>query len=280
MYIYVIYTIKLDQSPSMKYVFYFLFLIILKPATAQDFEVSPVIINFNANPGEIQQAKVTIRNHANIKQVFTFNLGDFELDTTSRKVRMAPGTSARSCADWLTISPSFVELKPNEEREITVIVTVPKEKSGSKWSMIYVQASNEQNENPIDKQLATGIKIVPRIVIQVNQSSKINTNYKAKIYSLTEIESETDSLHTYTAIVENTGDKIIEANVQLALANLTTAVEQKFKAKMERVYPGEKKTFTLILPQGNYSTGKYALAAILDYGHNTNLEGSQILIEL
>ena len=251
------------------------------PLIAQDFEVSPVVLNFDANPGQIQQAKITIRNHANIKQAYTFNLGDFEIDNAGKKKRIPAGESARSCADWITISPTLVELNPNEEREVNVIMTVPEGKSSSKWSMIYVQASQEQNENPVDKELATGIKVVPRIVVLVNQSPKVNTNYSAKISNLVEISTEEDSVRTYKVSVENTGDKIIEANVQLALANLKTAVEQKFPKEMQRVYPGEKRTFELTLPSDQkFEPGQYALAAILDYGHGTNLEGTQILIEL
>jgi len=263
----------------MRFSFFFIFLFGITFMNAQDFEVAPVVLNYSTNPGEIQQSTVTIRNHANIKQAFTFNLGDFEMDVDGRKKRMPAGSSNRSCANWITVNPSFIELNPNEERQITVIMTVPKGENASKWGMIYVQAASEQNENPIDKELATGIKITPRIVILVNQSPKTNDKFKATIGNLVEKTEESDSIRSFAITVENIGDKIIEARVQLALANLETAKEQKFPSKMERVYPGEKRTFTLELPSV-IGTGKHALAAILDYGHGTNLEGTQILIDL
>lgn len=263
----------------MKAILSALLLTITSFVFSQDFEVAPVVLNFTANPGEIQQATVTIRNHANIKQGYTFNFGDFEIDAEGNKKRMPAGTSSRSCANWITVNPSFIELNPNEEREVTVIMTVPKDGNSSRWGMIYVQASDEQSENPVDKQLATGIKVVPRIVILVNQSPTINNNYKAEIANLVEVTAPEDSLKTFNVTVTNTGDKIIEANVGLVLANLETAAEQKFPTSMMRVYPGEKRTFTLTLPN-NLGSGKHALAAILDYGHGTNLEGTQLLINL
>lgn len=265
----------------MKHLFtLFIFLLFTCLSIAQDFEVAPVVLNFNANPGEIQQTTVTIRNHANIKQAYTFNLGDFEIDSTGRKNRMNAGESERSCANWITVSPSFIELNPNEEREVTVIMTVPKDGSSSKWGMIYVQAATEQDKNPIDKQLATGIKVVPRIVVLVNQSPTINNNYKGTISNLVETTTPSDTARTFNVQVENIGDKIIEAKVQLALANLETAQEQKFKSTMQRLYPGEKRIFTLSLPKNISGSGEHALAAILDYGHGTNLEGTQIIINL
>lgn len=245
----------------------------------QDFEVAPVVINFDANPGEIQQASLTVRNHANIKQVFTLTLGDFVIDENGQKKRVAGGTTDKSCAGWVTLTPSFLELNPNEEKTVKVLITVPKDGADTKWCMAYVQSSEEQTENPVDKKLAAGIKVTPRIAVLINQSPKSNNNYKGKIYDLKDVSQPEDSVLTYNVTVENIGDKILEANVQLYLANLTTAKEQKFKGKMERVYPGEKRIFTLNIPK-NAGTGKHALAAILDYGHGTSLEGTQIMVDL
>lgn len=246
---------------------------------AQDFEVAPVIMNFDANPGQIQKKKMTIRNHANIKQSFTFNFGDYEVNEEGKKIRQAAGTSKRSCASWITVTPNLLELNPNEERTVTVLMTVPKDGFATKWGMIYVQASSEQKGNEIDKQLATGIKVTPRIAVLISQSPKTNKNYKGKIYSLKEVTTEKDSLKTFNVVVENTGDKIFEGNVQLLLADMATAEEKKYKPKKNRVFPGEKRTFVLTLPN-EIPKGKYVLAAILNYGHDTALEGTQLLVEI
>lgn len=256
-----------------------LFILLAKISIAQDFEVAPVVINFDANPGEIQKANVTIRNHANIKQTYTLTLGDFMIGPDGHKKRVEGGTTNKSCAGWVTVTPTFIQLNPNEEKTVSVLMTVPKDGHDTRWCMIYVQASEEQTENPVDKQLAAGIKVTPRIAVLVNQSPKSNQNYKGKIYDLKEVTQPEDSMLVYNVTVENTGDKILEANVQLYLANLTTAKEQKFKGKMERVYPGEKRIFTLMMPR-DAGKGKHALAAILDYGHGTSLEGTQIMIDL
>ena len=261
----------------MKFIIFFAFFISLNSSYSQDFEIAPVVINFAANPGEIEQRIVTIRNHANIKQAFTFVVGDFEVNEDGQKKRMPAGTSSRSCADWITINPSLLELNPNEERQINVIMTVPKDGFASKWAMIYAQAATEQKENPVDKELATGIKLTPRIAILVNQSPKVNKNYKANIRNLKEVTTEKDSLRTFEMQIENIGDKIIEANVHLAIGNLETAKETKFQGTMKKVYPGEKRKFLLTIPK-TVATGEYALGALLNYGHGTNLEGDQIMI--
>lgn len=263
----------------MKFSFLFIFLFGINFINAQDFEVAPVVINFSANPIEIQQKSVTIRNHANIKQTFTFAVGDFEIDEDGKKRRMPAGTSSRSCSDWITVNPSLLNLNPNEERQVNVIMTVPKDGFSSKWAMIYVQVSKEQTANPVDKKLATGVKLTPRIVILVNQSPKINQKYQGIIKNLKEITLVNDSLRSFEMLVENIGDKIMEANVHLALGNLTTAVETKFPPIMKKIYPGEKRKFILTIPN-NTEKGEYALGALLNYGHGSNLEGDQIIIEI
>ncbi|MCT4580955.1 MAG: hypothetical protein N4A35_06015 [Flavobacteriales bacterium] len=256
-----------------------LFLFNIHIIKAQDFEVAPVVMNFEANPGQIQKKQMTIRNHANIKQSFTFNFGDYEIDESGKKVRKAAGTSKRSCASWITVTPNLLELNPNEERTVTVLMTVPKDGYATKWGMIYVQASTEQSGNDVDKQLATGIRVTPRIAVLVSQSPKTNQNYKGKIYNLKEVTSQKDSVKTFHVVVENIGDKIFEGSVQLLLADMTTAQETKYKPKKNRVFPGEKRTFELTLPN-NITPGKYVLAAILNYGHGKALEGTQLLVEI
>lgn len=263
----------------IKFSLSFLFILLSTLMIAQDFEVAPVVVNFDANPGEIQKAEVTIRNHANIKQAYTLTLGDFIIDEDGAKKRIAAGQSPKSCANWTTITPSFIQLNPNEEKTVSVLMTVPKDGNDTRWCLLYVQTAKEQTENPVDKQLQTGIKVTPRIAVLINQSPKSNTNFKGKIYNLKDITTEEDSTLQYEVTVENIGDKILEAKVQLYLANLTTATEKKFPSTMQRVYPGEKRTFVLSLPK-DAGSGKHALAAILDYGHGSDLEGTQIMIDL
>jgi len=75
------------------------------------------------------------------------------------------------------------------------------------------------------------------------------------------------------------GDNVIDANVSLALADIQTAKEQKFNPVKATVYPDGSRTMKLQLP-ANLTPGKYALAAILDYGHRQPLGGTQMMLEV
>jgi hypothetical protein len=255
------------------------FLLFVVICNAQDFEVAPVLMSFNANPGEIQMQKLSVRNHSNLRQKFVFNLADYDIDEEGNKHPSALGSTDNSLADWITVNPSFVELNPNEEFQVDVNITVPNSGYGTKWGMIQVQMAKEQEGLEADRELSTGVILVPRIVVLVKQSPRSNQNYSGKITNLTEVTKPKDTFKKYEITIENTGEKIFDGKVSLAVANISTAEEQNFKPTMVTVYPGHKRTIILTLPV-QLNPGKYALAALLDYGHRKPIEGKQILLEI
>ncbi|MCB0431397.1 MAG: hypothetical protein H6585_10460 [Flavobacteriales bacterium] len=250
-------------------------------AFAQDFEVSPVVINFEVEPGGIATQKVLIRNHANTAQHFEFKLGDYEVDEHGSKKRLPPGTSPKSCSDWISVNPSFLELKPNEETEVNVIMAVPKSGTDTRWGIIYVQAATERTSLDVDKNVAAGVLLKPRIAVFVSQSPKSNTNWNGKLERLHEVpNARTPTLRTFEVQVNNTGDKMLEARVYLVLADVNTGEEKKYPETKKTMVPGSKSVFKLSIPKEDIKAGKkYALAAVMDYGHRSALEAVQIMIE-
>lgn len=244
----------------------------------QDFEVSPVAVNFSAEPGENQVRKINIINHSPRPQKYQFKINDFLLDTDGVVRPMALGINKRSCAEWLTLNPSFIELGPNQSATVDMIITVPKDGFTARWANVGVEPVKEQNAFEADKNLSQGVLIVPRISIQVRQSPRSNRNYKASINNLREITKPTDTNRVFEVMVQNSGDNILSANVHLILANVNSGDEQKFEATNFTIYPDGKRLLKLHVPR-NIAKGKYALAAILDYGHRQPLEGTQLMID-
>lgn len=257
----------------------FLFFLLASVIYAQDFEVSPVLISFNADPGEIQKKQIHLINHSSLPQKYMLKISDYVLDKDGNKKVVPLGTSKRSCADWITINPAFVELNPNQKASLEVLMTVPKDGFSAKWCMIHVEASKEQSPFEVDKSLAAGVLIVPRIVIQVKQTPRTNSNYKATISNLKEITKVSDLQRHFEVQVSNVGDNIIEGKVTLALANMQTTKEEKFSPVKVTVYPDATRTVKLELPN-NLTKGRYALAAILDYGHRQPLGGTQLMLDV
>ncbi|HYW95913.1 MAG TPA: hypothetical protein VE870_10025, partial [Bacteroidales bacterium] len=70
-----------------------LFFFIFTSSFGQDFEVAPVLVKFDANPGESQTKTLTIRNHNPEKQKFTLSLTDYVLTSDGTKKQLEAGAS-------------------------------------------------------------------------------------------------------------------------------------------------------------------------------------------
>ncbi len=249
------------------------------PLLAQDFEVAPVLVAFDGNPGEIQTKTLTLRNYGSLEQRFSLNLSDFLINEDGSKQSIEPGSSERTLADWITINPSFVDLLPNEEASVELIMRIPRTGFSTRWGMIQVEVAREQFPSEADKQLATGVVIVPRIVVLVKQSPRSNQNFSGQVSGLKEVVSKENVYKSFEAFLENTGDKILDAKAFLALANMETAEELVFNPQSVSVYPGQKIKVELSLSE-KPAPGQYALAFLMDYGKRSAIEGAQLLLEV
>jgi hypothetical protein len=264
----------------MKKVIVFLLLSFIKVNIhfAQDFEVSPVMINFKVEPGNNEVRKIAITNHSDKTQSFSLKFSDYEFDQTGKQQKLKAGDSGRSILNFITVTPTFFELLPNQRTFVDLTLTVPLGEYGTKWGIISVEATQEKTSIEVDKSLATGILVSPRISIYVYQSPKSNTNYKAKILSFNEKTNINDqNVRLFNLKVHNIGDKEINGEVTLILSNLATGEEKKIYVQKHKMYPNVIKDIEMIVK--DIKPGKYALAAIFDYGKDADLEGAQLIIE-
>jgi len=247
--------------------------------SAQDFEVAPVLVSFDANPGETQSQTLHIRNHSNERQKFTLALNDYIINEKGAKQAAEAGSTNRSLASWLNINPSFLELNPNESAEVQLTLNVPQNGFSTRWGMIPVEVAREQSPSGVDKQLATGILLVPRILVLVKQSPRSNQNYSGTVNDLKEISKPDKNIRTFEATLVNTGDKVINAKCFLAVANIETMEEEQQPPQNFTLYPGETRKVQLSL-KNELAPGQYAIAFLMDYGHKSAIEGAQMLINV
>lgn len=246
----------------------------------QDFEIAPVRLNFDAEPGENQTKVINITNHSNKKASFIISISDFLPGSDGKRQMLPPNTTRRSAANWLNINPSFFELNPGEQLPIQVTMLVPGDEYGAAWSMLYVQPAKEQTSLDADKVLAAGVTVSGRIGITIFQSPSSNKNHSLKVTSLTEVTSAEDTVRKFSATIDNLGDKVTACKVHLIASDINTAEEKQFYSFEVETYPKMSRNVIVELPQGKLSPGKYALAVILDYGPKFALEGAQLVIDV
>jgi hypothetical protein len=257
----------------------FVLLVKANRVIGQDFEVAPVLLEFNSEPGENQFKIINIKNHSNVKASFIISIADFLPSSSGEKRIMAPNSTKRSCANWLNINPSFFELNPGDEIPIQIGMMVPTDQYSAAWCMLYIQPSREQTTWSADKNLGAGVTVTGRIGVLIYQTPKSNTNNSLKISSMAEITKVGDVVRTFTATVENLGERITKGRAYLIASNIKTSEEKQFKAIDFEVFPKMSRTIKMSLPN-ELQPGSYSLATIVDYGTKFALEGTQIMIEV
>jgi hypothetical protein len=246
---------------------------------AQELEVSPGTLQFATNPGSSQTQQITLRNKGNTEQSFIFNLGDWLTDENGEVKYFNPNSTTRSCADWITVSPALVTLQPNEQATVNVTMLVPNGNASTKWAVMFVQSAVEQTgPKAVDKEMALGVQVALRIAVTIYQSPASNTLYKGTIEGLAEKIGD-DNGRTYTSTVINLGDKVLNCKVYYTITNKATA-EEITSAPIEfSLLPETNKKVTYKLDKP-LAKGSYSVAAILDYGYNSELEGVQLELEV
>ncbi len=246
---------------------------------AQDFEVSPVRLEFNAEPATNQTKYISIKNHSGKKISYTISISDFLVSSAGEKKMLPPNSTKRSCANWININPSFFELNPNEDISIQVSMLVPGEDYSAAWCMLYIQPSVEQTSWSADKQLGTGVTVTGRIGVEIYQSPKSNVNQSIKVSNMVEKTTPSDVERVFSATIENLGDKVTKCKVYLLASNMATTEEKQFAVQEYEIFPKMIRNIDFVLPN-ELQPGTYALAAIADYGPKFPLEGAQIVVEI
>ncbi|MDX9846592.1 MAG: hypothetical protein RBT74_06400 [Tenuifilaceae bacterium] len=249
-------------------------------STAQDFEVAPVRLDFNAEPGENQTKVINIKNHSNRKASYVVAISDFLPGSDGKRQMLPPSTTRRSAANWLNINPSFFELNPGDQIPIQISMLVPGDEYGAAWCMLYIQPTREQTSWDADKALGAGVMVSGRIGVTVYQSPSSNTNHSIKVTSLNEITKEGDTKRKFAATLDNLGDKVTKCKVHLIASNIATAEEKQFPSFEVETFPKMTRTVEIELPQSELTPGQYAIAVIVDYGSRFALEGAQLVIDV
>ncbi len=247
-------------------------------AFSQDFEVAPGIMNFTAEPGESKTMALTIINHANVDQEFNIMVKDFMFNKEGELIQMPEGSTEHSLAKWISINPPHLNLKPNESQQVLVSIQAPVDDYTTRWANLIIRSVEEQTAAFADKKVKTGLLVAGQIVVQIYQSPKSNINYKMKITGLTEITTGQDTIRRFKALVDNIGDKITNCKVTLLANNLSTAEETILQTINFKMLPDGQREIILKMSKDALPPGKYAIAAILDYGKQSNLEGTQMVI--
>ncbi len=247
-------------------------------AMAQDFEVSPINLEFNAVPGSMQTREVTVTNHSNIGSVFRLRIEDYDIDEEGARHTRQRGTVMHSCSNWISISPSTLNIDPNSQGVARITMSVPSDGNESRWSQIVVSEVHEPSAFRADNATQAGVVLSPEIVIDVMQTPNGFRDAKAKLSSFEEVASEADSSasRVFSVIVENQGKSVLGGTLYIVAANMQSLQEYDIIKRPVSIFPGASRKYRLVLEPGMLPGGEYDFSCLLDMGPSLPIKGIRL----
>ncbi len=255
--------------------------------------VSPSRLRMAGEPGETITKRITITNDTEAANSFKLSFQDFNMNGYGKSSFLPAGEGQYSLAKWASISPSFVELKPFEKREVTLTLTLPDNEAARRaaWSILMVEQTAEKRSldipDPGSENVAFGV--IPTFAFGVflyqNPPNVLNnsvefTDFRLDLNLEEQKQKQTEQAPgKLTFTVENTGDGISYCTAYIELTNLHSGTQERMPVKHFTILPNLIRDFEYFLPPG-LGSGKYSAVAVLDFGHEAEIQAAEMEFEI
>ncbi len=223
-------------------------------ARAFSFSVQPSRIELSVPAGKQRGKSVTIDNSkaetpVHIK-VYAQDIV-FLPDGTNKF--LTPGTTEWSCAKWLKVLPTEVDIQAGEVQDVRVSVTVPKEARGGYYAMLFFESSPSY----VEKGLGINFRIgaLTQVVIPGTET------YEAKLADISVVEGK--DLHVE---IFNGSNVLIRprGTIKIFGADEKKIAQRDFNPPGAGILPKTLRKFHVDL--GPLPAGAYRLKAEIDFG--------------
>jgi len=246
--------------------------------------VSPAHFHLELKQGQTKTYSITINNDTPSPKSFNLNMYDFNMDGKGQSSFLPSGQGEYSLSKWVNITPTFVELKPNEKRKVDFTVTIPNTVEGKKaaWSIIMIEQQEARKKldpsNKTDNTVALGV--VPTFAfgvfvyqnppnVDVNQVEFIDFLYDDKIAKSPII----------SIVAENKGDGIAYCTSYIDVTNLDTGDQERLTVKKFTILPGLIRDFMFPIPE-RLPKGSYIAVGVLDFENSEEIQAAKMEFKL
>ena len=236
--------------------------------------VSPPRLYFESDAGKSSRQKVTVTN---VSATHVMNLalstGDWQYSEMGENMMYPADSLATSCAGWVSISKadSYFSLKPGENKEVEVNITVPNTFKGdiaTHTAMLYVTQMNPVDD--VDNKGAN-IKVSVRSGIKLFHRTNEIKNRKLEIENIL-FDKKSNHVELYFS---NNGNIWADGIVYPELLNVATGKKTVLDHIVFYTMPADKRKMLIFLPE-NLEKGKYTANILIDYGDDNTIEMGEL----
>lgn len=240
--------------------------------------VSPAHINVNLEPGESTTERITVNNQTKKLYKFRVLYKDFNMDRYGKST--FDYNPVHGLSKWMTIAPTYFEVKPGEKKEVAVTITIPNEPEANiaAWNAVFVEQTVERKTldpgNDNGQTIALGVIPSFSFGVWVYQNPPNVENNRSEIKNF-QFREKNNGSGFFLLSVKNEGDGISFCRAYIELTNLSTGKQVKLGGKSVIVLPGYHRTFRFDYP-GILAPGKYSAIGVVDYGNKEELIAAEL----
>ncbi|TAK31889.1 MAG: hypothetical protein EPO28_18050 [Saprospiraceae bacterium] len=232
--------------------------------------------NYKVTPGQVYKGTIELQNTENSPQTLKIYKRDYKFYYTGEAIYDPPASHARSNAQWIDLSPSYMELKGMEKTIIKYEIAVPASAAnltGTLWSVIMVEGVNTIDTSSLDK--GFNVQTVIRYAIQI--ATDIEDTGVANLKFLNVGLNQAENERGIKIDVENVGERLLFPEMTLELFDEKGNAAGVFKSDKRRIYPGTSISFNLDV--GEVKPGSYK-ALLLANCSDEDIFGVNITIDI
>jgi hypothetical protein len=251
-----------------RFIFSFLFLLILADSSFAGVTVlGGLTREMTLSPGDKFEGTIQLLNKgedaAHVKVLQT----DYVFFSDGQTFYNEPGSTPRSNAGWLSISPSRITIPPKETASFYYEVKVPEllDLKGTYWSVVMIEPVADSATRKVEEQdgkVVLGLQTVIRYAVQIitNIGETGNSNIRLIGNKLINYEGKT----IFQSDIENTGDRWLSPFVWAELYNKDGIYIGRFESDRKRIFPTCSVRHHLDLT--DVPKGQYTALLVIDNG--------------
>jgi hypothetical protein len=245
--------------------------------------VTPSHLNFNLKQGGTKTYEVKVTNETLVKRSFNVSLSDYDADKAGKTIFMKPGTSIYGMSQWLSVSPTFFELKPGAVQKVTVTLSIPDSIIAPRaaWGLLWIEEQKERqslDNAGNDKSISLGVIPTFAFGVYLYQNPPTVANNRVSIDNFV-YQGVNGSQPKIDMTLKNVGDGIAACTAYVELTNTKTGKQQRLMVKRFVILPGYTRNYMFTLPQ-KLEKGAYSAVGVLDYGSKEDVEAAEISFDI
>ena len=183
----------------------------------------------------------------------------------------------------MSISPSFIEVKPGERKAITLTVDIPDDSSGyyAAWSIVMIEQEEPRKklEPPKKGEGTVALGVIPTFAfgVYVYQNPPNVKNNEVEITNFKLVEKD-DNKKIVQIEAVNKGDGIAYCTSYIDLTNLNNGKQQRLLVKRFTIVPDLVRDFNFLIPE-SLEKGKYLAVGVLDFEGSEEIQVAKMEFE-